>query len=382
MTWRIIATRFNGDGTETITDPELPLRDCSFTTNWNAPDTIDGALQPEYRYLTDDEGGSILQKWSTGIYVEEDGGIRAGGILVDAPIDPVTGSLSVSVMGLSGYPNGQPFTEGDTWPPNPYPVDGINPMDAVRKIWSHLQSQRNGDLGVQITGDAPGKKIGRQVAQGEFDTENGVLSFEYEPFLLRDFETLDLGEKLSLLHQNTPLSYRERHEWNLDETEMSHFIDYSYPSAGVRRTDYRLVMGENIDFSAIESFEEEYASEVLGLGAGEGAAMVRGLAYRANETRIRRAIAVEDKAARTPAAIATSARLELQSRIGLDEVTEITVKPSHRDELSGLRPGDTIRLLGETPYRKVDMWVFVQSRTETPQTGALSFAVSRSDRLG
>ncbi|MBC7760718.1 MAG: hypothetical protein H7201_02755 [Candidatus Saccharibacteria bacterium] len=380
MSWRYIATRFNGDGTETIIAPELPLRDCSFSRFASAPADLEGFIQPEYRSLVDENGVPLLEKWSTGIYAERDGNIVAGGILVDDAIDPSSGSLRLVVMGLSGYPNGQPFTEGNTWPLNPYPAGGIEPMSAVRKIWSHLQSQHMGNIGVVIRGADIGIKIGKQVATASFDTENGPLSFEYEPFLLRDFETHDLGEKLSALHAGTPLSYLERHEWNDDHTSILHYLDYA-SRHGARRTDHRFVMGENVLFSSIDPPDQEYASTVLGIGAGEGATMIRSVAYRSEEKRIRRAIAFEDKSANTRAAINISAQAELLSRVGVDEITEIVVMPSHCSTLAALEPGDEVALLGDTPHRDVDMWVRIAGKTEIPGTGGLSFSVNRADRL-
>lgn len=387
MSWRYIATRFNGDGTETIVNPELPLRDCSFTTYRNAPTDLDGAIRPEVRNLKDEEGQPLLVKWATGIYAEKDGKIRAGGIFVDDAIDPTTGQLTIITMGLSGYPSGQPFTDGNSWPifrngvRGEYPAGGLEPMDAVRAIWDHLQSQPGGNIGLQIDPMNTGKRIGKVVAQGSYDTENGALSFEYEPFMLRDFETFDLGEKLSALHTNTPLAYRERHEWDEDGETILHYLDYGYPALGARRTDYRFVMGENVDFAGVDAPEEEYASVVLGLGAGEGAEMKRALIYRADEKRLRRAVAFEDKSAKTDAAINLSAQAELLSRIGVDEVTEIVARPGHAGRLAGLEAGDTVRLLGDTPYRTVDMWVTIQSKTESPDTETLTFGVNRSDRL-
>lgn len=381
MSWRYIATRFNGDGTETIIDPELPISDVSITRAKTAPCEFSGAIVPEYKHLADENGLSILTKWSTGIYAERDGEIYAGGILVDDAINPDTGRLDLDVMGLSGYPNGQPWTEGNTWPLNPYPTDGIEPMDAVRRIWEHLQAQRMGNLGVQVSGPNTGIKIGKMIAEGEFDTENGPLSFEYEPFLLRDFETFDLGDKLNTLHAGTPLDYMERHGWNESKTAINHYIDYAYPRLGARRTDYRFVMGENVAFGNVDPPADEYASVVLGLGAGEGATMIRGVAYRSEETRIRRAVAFESKDSNTAAAINRASQDQLASRIGVDEITEVTVKPDHVDELAGLEPGDEVRLLGDTPFRPVDMWVRVASKTIVPETNALSFGVNRTDRL-
>lgn len=378
--WNYFATRLHGDGTETVIANELPLGDdTSFTHNANAPIDIQGSIAPEYSYLLDEHGDPLLRKWSTAIYAECDGQIRAGGIYVDDAISD--GVLQFDCMGFAGYPNGQPFTEGNSWPLNPYPTGGIEPMDALRKIWSHLQSQRNGNLGVVIDPMNTGKKIGKMVAQGEFDTENGVLSFEYTPFTLRNYETFDLGETQNSLAEGTPFEYREEHSWNADHTAVQHFIRVGHPRLGSRRHDYRFAVGDNIQPVSIDPPDDEYADTVLGLGAGEGAAMIRSTVYRTNEDRIRRAVVFEDKAARTAAAIRKTSMSELAARVGVDEVTSISVLPPHVSDLIGVDVGDEVPLSGETAHRDVEMWVRVLSKTQTPATGGLEFAVARTDRL-
>lgn len=381
MTWRYVATRLNGDGTETVIDPEVPLgSDATFTTNRNAPIEMSASISPEYRHLLDELGQPLLRKWSTAIYAEKDGEIRAGGILVD---DSISGStLSLDLMGFSGYPNGQPYTEGNTWPPNPYPVNGIEPMDAVREIWRHLQAQPQGNLGVSVSNLNTGKLVGKMVAQGTYDTQNGPLSFEYTPFLLRWFETFDLGDAMSNIVENTPLEFQEEHAWNSDRSAIMHSIVFGYPRLGSRRNDYRFVAGENVAPPGVDPPGDEYASAILGLGAGEGSAMMRADTYRASETRIRRALVFEDKSASTAGAINTSSQSELFAHAGVDEVTSIVALPEHVRQLQGIRVGDEVRLLGDTPYRSnLDMWVRIESKTETPASGALEFGVTRTDRL-
>lgn len=380
MTWRYFATRLNGDGTEDLVIPDLPLTGVSITDSVNAPPEIDAQLSPEYAMLTDENGDSLIRKWSSAIYAEEDDVLAGGGILVDDSIDPESATLQLSGMGFSGYPNGQPYTEADTWPPNPYPTGGIEPMDAFREVWRHLQAQTMGNLGVEIDPSNTGKLIGKMVAQGTFDTENGPLSFEYEPFLLRWFETHDLGDVMQTIATNTPLDFREELSYRDDGT-IRKFIRIGYPRIGSRRHDYTFIMGQNVALSSIDAPDDEYASTILGLGAGEGSAMKRAMVYRSDETRIRRATVFESKASRTSAAINLAAQAELRARLALDEVTEITAMPDHVEDLLAVQPGDEVRLVGDTPFREVDMWVRVMSRTRTPESGTLEFTVVRSDML-
>lgn len=445
MGWRYLATRLNGDGSETSLDPELPLRDVVIKQNRNAPDEISASINPEYRDLLDAEDRPVLQKWSSAIYVEKDGNIRAGGILVDDSIDGA--EMQIDAMGFAGYPNTQPYTEKNTWPANPpavdidpdsdasnpntsatlpptastrtvvskngtvtevaewkfdrpqpvtplawpspsaplsgtgYPKEGMEPMYGIREIWRHLQAQPFGNLGVQIDPMVTGKKIGKVIAQGEYDTQNGPLMLEYEPFLLRWFETHDLGDVINNLCENLPLEFREEHHWNAAGDAITHFIRFGHPRLSTRRSDVAFVIGETVEPVGIDPPGDEYASLILGLGRGDGPAMFRGDAYRLGESRIRRAKVFEDKAASSRAAIAISARAELLAHIGVDEVSTVRVLPQHVGDMQHIMPGDEVRLYGEQEHRDVDMWVRIESKTIECETDGLEFDVQRVDRL-
>jgi hypothetical protein len=444
--WTFMATRLNGDGTESVLDPECPLRDVSFTEYRNAPTAIAANIEPETLDLVDSAGLPVLRKWSTMIYAEKEGDIHAGGILVDDALDGAQQSLDF--MGMAGYPNGQPYTESNTWPDNPpvvefdegledvfetrqvaksvpytktvkrkngttvsqsgwkqvkepqevqiqwardpqaiqqaetgYPRDGMEPMYGIREIWRHLQAQPGGNLGMMIDPMVTGKKIGRLVAVAEFTTPSGVLDLEYEPFLLRWFETHDLGDVINELCENLPLEFREEHTWNEARDGVEHFLRFGHPGLGQRRTDIKLIVGENVDPVGIDPPADEYASHVIGLGAGEGRTMVRGDAIRSNEDRIRRAVVFENKDASTLAAIAMAARAELLARIGVDEVTQVKAMVGKSDELRSLMPGDQVYLGGDQAFRDVDMWVRIESKTTYCSDDSLEFGVQRVDRL-
>lgn len=443
--WHYLATRLNGDGSEDSLDPELPLRDVVITQNRNAPDQISATINPEYRDLLDAGDRPVLEKWSTAIYVEKDGGIRAGGILVDDAIEGP--AQTIDMMGFVGYPNTQPYTEKNTWPANPpvedldpdsdatnpatsatvkptpatktvtskngtvtgvaywevpkspqlnpvtwpspsapvsgsgYPKEGMEPMYAIREIWRHLQAQPMGNLGVQIDPMVTGKRIGKMVAVGEFDTENGPLTLEYNPFLLRWFETHDLGTVINDLCENLPLEFREEHTWNASGDAIQHFIRFGHPRLGTRRHDVIFVIGETVEPVGIDPPADEYVSHILGLGAGDSQTMKRGDAYRTGEKRIRRAMVYEDKAMKTDAAIAVSARRELLAHIGVDDVASVTVLPQYVEDMQHIMPGDEVLLVGEQEHRDVEMWVRIESKTIECETDGLSFGVQRTDRL-
>jgi hypothetical protein len=380
MSWRYIAARLNGDGTETIVHPEVPLGDdTTIKLANNAPTELSGSISPEVLDLVDINGRPLIERWSTAIYAEADGEIRGGGIVVDDGVESDT--LKLDCMGFAGYPNGQPYTEANSWPPNPYPVNGIEPTDLIREVWRHLQAQTRGNLNVNIDSLRTGLLVGKMVAQGEFDTENGPLSFEYTPLMLRWFETFDLGDAISNIVENTPLEFWEEHSWNDDETQVEHYIRMAYPRRGARRQDHRFVVGENIESVALEIADTEYADTVMAVGAGEGIVMPRAVVFRDEETRIRRCVYLEDKTRKTEASVAVAARTELAAHVGVDVISSVTVKPDAVSDLIGLQPGDEVRLMGDSAYRDIDMWVRIEAKTITPSKNGLSFDLTRADNL-
>src|SRR5665811_1275691 len=56
MSTRYIAVRINGDGTESIIDPELPLSGVSYTRVLNGATEISGTISPKYAYMYDEFG--------------------------------------------------------------------------------------------------------------------------------------------------------------------------------------------------------------------------------------------------------------------------------------------------------------------------------------
>lgn len=337
--WRFIVTRLVGDGTEEVVDFDLLGVDPSFTEVLNGGTEAEIKLRPELAYLIDARQQFALRPWGNAVYFERDGGADlVGGIYVDHQIDPEDASITLELSGFANYPGEMPYTSS-------YTATEIDPLDVFRHIWDHLQAQPGGNLGVVVDPLKSGKKIGRLVAQGEFDTENGPLAFEYEPVALHWYSTHDLGSEIASLSENTPFDFVERHRWNADRTAIEHRIELGYPQIGTQRDDVRFVVDENITMPAVEAMELEYASEVLALGAGEGSAMLRASVNRSGEDRIRRVAVVEQKDANTPQAINAVAQAEIRQRSGGDRVVEVVAAP-WADDLHSVQVGDFVPLIG------------------------------------
>lgn len=371
--WRYIAQRLTGDGAGEFIDFDLPLRGVQITDQLSGPPRITGSLSPEVARLVDSRGKPLLEEWSTAIYAEADNQIRGGGILSVSGFDG--SSWSLDCVGFCGYPQGMPYT--DSW----YGVE-IDPLDVVRHIWEHLQSKPNGNIGMVLSDLKTGLKIGTELEQVEFDTQAGEhVSFEAGPVKLNWYTTDDLGKEIDDLATETPFDYHERHYWSGDT--IVHKLDFGYPRLGRRREDLRFVLGENIMLIPSVSIDgDEYANEVMALGAGEGRDMKRALVAK-NDGRLRRVAVVDDKSLTTVDKATSLARKELNRRQGLADITEVTVRDHPHAEIGAWVVGDEIRVQGELGWQDIDVWCRVISSTISPEEGdAAQLTLLRSDKAG
>lgn len=369
--WRYIARRLNGDGTETTLDWNLPLSEPQTHDVLSGPLAIDGSISPEYARLKGPDGLPILRKWSTAIYAEEEGEIRCGGILSDIGVEG--SKLTLGCIGFAGYPKGMPYTDSRFFVEE-------DPLNIVRHIWNHLQSQQFGNLGVVVDGTNSPKRIGVELEQGEFDTQNGPLSFESGPYKLEWFSTSDLGKNIDDLAADTPFDYHEEHSWDGDQ--IRHFIRIGYPTLGRRRTDLRFVLGENIvAVPQVAGPGETYANGVLLLGRGEGRVMVRGDVYEPDGG-LRRIAVVQDKSQSTVAGAVRVARSELAKRQGKYTVSEIVVANHSHAPVGSYSVGDEILVQIHDGWAPIDAWCRILGISRKPdQSNDSTLTIARTDTL-
>jgi hypothetical protein len=369
--WRYLAQRLDGtgDGGELL-DVELPLLDVAFTDVLSGPTQLSATIDPAFTRLRD-ANGPILTEWGTAIFAEEDGNIIGGGILDTSNFAGPKWSLDC--VGYCGYPYDMPYT--DSW----FGVE-IDPLEVVREIWSHLQDQDGGNLGLQVDSTTlTGKKIGTELQQGEFDTVNGPLSFESGPIKLNWWQTHDLGGEIDTLAKATPFDYHERHQWEGDT--IKHYLDFFVPRAG-RRLDLRFVIGENVHvIPTVTRTGSDYASEILALGAGEGRTMKMAQAKR-NTGRLRRVAIAENKAARSLRAIQAVADTNIAWRSNLDTISELVLVDHPNAPMGSVKPGDELLLEGKLDWVDISTWVRVLSTTVRPASGnAMTLTVAMTDRV-
>ncbi|MDG4792706.1 hypothetical protein [Micromonospora sp. WMMD1082] len=146
--WRYIAQHAL---TRAWVDWDVPLRRDELTWALSGPGSLRGTISPEYATLRGPDGQPILTEWGTLLYAEADGQIRWGGILTKSAFE--SGSWQLEASGFASYPHGIPYT-------GQYSVVGVDPATAFRHVWSHVQSQPDGNLSVAVDGTTTPVRLG------------------------------------------------------------------------------------------------------------------------------------------------------------------------------------------------------------------------------
>lgn len=373
MTWHFPAERLDGAGGSTPIDSDLPLTDVTVNQTLSGPDTITASVSPAVGRMIADDGMPVLQgDYTTAIYAVDDEQVMAG-VILDQPTFAGQ-SLSLEGGGFAGYAYGQPYTDSHFW----IQIDAI---DAFRQIWLHLAAQDHGDFGLVLDSTTmSGHKIGTALQQGQFDTISGPLTYESGPFRLAWYQTFDLGAEMDKLVQANAFDWRERHWY--DGNVIRHNLDFGAPKIGRRIEDMRFVVGENISVvPTVVDHGDEYADEALVLGAGEGAAMIRG-SYSAPKRGMRRVRVIEDKRLKTVAAANAKARAVVQQAQNIRDVQQIVLWDHPHAPAGAVQAGDEIYIEGRLDWVELGMWVRVTQRSIRPSDlSSVTLTVTRTDRM-
>ena len=376
--WRYFAERLNGNGTSTLLHPDLPLSDVSIDLALSGPGGLSATIEPEMLSLQALDGRPVFREWSTVIWAEHDDVIRGGGILERPQISD--SRLSLECVGYSGYARDLPFTSSKFF------VEA-DPADIFRYIWTHIQAQPNGNLGITVDPLTTTARIGVELKQVEFDTQEGPVSFESGPYKLEWWQTHNLQSNLDELASYKPLGasseafeYREDPRWHADTVSMHIALK---PQFGKRQHDLRFAIGENVHtIPDVEFAGDEFANSVLMLGAGEGRTMVRAETSR-QDGRLRRVAVVQDKQIRSKALALKEANRELALRRSEFTITDLVVHDHPHAPLGAWDVGDEILVEGDLGWvdNEGGVWVRVVGlsiRPDAPET--MTATVLRSDK--
>lgn len=316
MTERYIARRAL---TDEPLDWDVPLATNGPTRSLSAVGMLSGTVAPEIGYMLADDGRPVLDEWGTYLIHEVDGVIRWEGIVTGATFNGP--EWQIEAAGFATHLHGTIFRGHITG-------TGLEPVGVMRRIWADAQAQPDTNLGVVVVGDVTDRRIGT--------TE--------EPYELAWFDLPDCGKEVDTLAAEAPFDWIERHRWDGDN--VVHEIVVGYPRLGRLREDLAFVYGENVvEPITVERDGGEYASDILGIGAGEGAGAIRStVAERTG--RIRRTAILTDKTVTTTERMDALSTAELRRRLtrGIARVTEIVVVDHDNAQIAALDVGDTITI--------------------------------------
>ncbi|MGR6088948.1 hypothetical protein ACU4IU_00110 [Brevibacterium sp. CSND-B09] len=138
-----LAYWMNGDGTEVLMDPDLPLQDLKVTREMNGIGRLTASLPPEYGTLTAFANRPVIKDWATALYVEIDGDLFDGFIVVETSDD--NDKLVIDAVGFLGYGADQPWPDkGRVFSVGNWPLNSV-----VGTLWLELQKAPGANINLK-----------------------------------------------------------------------------------------------------------------------------------------------------------------------------------------------------------------------------------------
>ena len=145
MDMQYMAYWLNGNGTQNLLEPDLPLQDVKVTREMNGLGRLTASLAPEWGKTTAFSGRPVIQEWATAIYVEIAGDCFDGFLVVETEDD--NDKLSIDAVGFIGYGEGQP------WPDRSQHFNQANVRvdSIIRRIWEEAQRFTTSNIGLDVS---------------------------------------------------------------------------------------------------------------------------------------------------------------------------------------------------------------------------------------
>jgi hypothetical protein len=187
----------------------------------------------------------------------------------------------------------------------------------------------------------------------------------------------DCGTEIDRLATLAPFDYVEKHSWDGDA--IRHEVAIVYPRAGRRRDDLAFAQGVNITSVVSPIIDgDEFANEIVGLGAGEGAGSIR-RATALRDGRLRRTHVFTAKTIGSNGTMDALIRGELLRRQTELDITEIRVRDHENAPIGSWALGDHILVQATIPWLgDVDLWCRILG-WELIDEGTARLTLNRSD---
>lgn len=338
---------------------DLPLEGASITYALSGATTITADMTPEMIDLVND-----AQPWGTWLHVEDAGQIRASTLVMPGSYDDET--FKISTESVSGYPHGMVYLGN-------YSQVNVDPLDIVREVWNHLQSYQQGNVAVSLSDVHTTVRVGTDT-----DTD-GTL----KPYTVAWWDNKDCGQIIDDLAKSTPFDYRDSPSWNDDKTSVNQLVELGFPRLGRRRYDLRFVQDENItDIVPLKELDDEYASDVLVLGSGQGQDAIRGFYSEVVAGRLRRTAVLTDQSITDVNLANRVAQDEFRRRqAALRAIDQITVDLAHDNaKLGTFAAGDDILVQATLPWvGDIQLWHRITSWTHDVESETATLKLQRSE---
>lgn len=287
--WRYYAKRAVGN---LWLDTNAQLGGVDITDALSAPGSgnarVIGGLGTPYA----EDGRLVWGKWDTLLFAEEDEKLKWVGICTAAY--PDDGDLKIEFVGWFGWLQRVPFN-------NLYEVWQRNVFTVVRMLIEYSSNITNGldiypsqnssaytvgDLQPPTRPKAPAR--GKGVTMAAYQNSAAYKNWkkaddlwvetyaDYKKYSLAWWEAPYVGEEIDSLAKQTDFEYKCRVEWT-NRASLSYRLYFDMADDIVnRRTDIAFIDGMNLaQRISPKDGDEDYANDIIGLGAGEGQNMNR-----------------------------------------------------------------------------------------------------------
>lgn len=341
-----------------------------------------------------EDGKPVWSKFRTELFVEEDGVLTWGGVCTSAA--PTAKGTKVEIIGPTGWLQKVPFTlERRYWQTNVADIMKYMVFHSTTKpnhLAIHVDFPRSqffvGDPAPPPRPPAPARPKGWTMQQyyawdrykrWKANDDIWVTRYKgYKQYELLWWESPYCGEEIDALAKQFAIDYREGVSW---QGKMNPRYEMTIRDRIVRRrTDIRFEDGVNLAEPLSPSDdEEEFASEVIGLGAGEGRSMVQTSVGR-HDDRLYQGVYVNYKAIRN----VTQLRQMLYpdfARMNQDDmqVDQVAVwdTPGFAS-VKSLLPGDEVQVLSKYTSPRVATWRKIVGISRDPEKASVIMELERT----
>lgn len=295
--------------------------------------------------------------------------IIASGINQPGEMDPESGAMNITAQGFSQYPEGIP------WLDNYNPVT-IDPFQVIHRIWNHIQSQPNGNIGVTVTPASSGTFM----IPG-FGWDGDKFNLEFFAIFIRAIDFKDCYQEMVKLAKDIPFDITEVSTWNANRSVVMRELKMEYPRRGGKRYDIAFRMGENVLQGTPEPEAEiDWTSEVLVRGWWPGS-VYQGTLSNADPVRFRRPILEEDGSLNSRERAQVRAKRKLTRKQIPKHWNSITINKYHDSANYGTyKLGDDILIQGLMPWAgDISEWHRIMSITAEEGTGRVTLGLKHVD---